>query len=440
MSYFNPYMEKDISQQELSKLQEGKLKKQIRYVYDNSLFYRTKFDQAGIAPEQIQSLNDLRKLPFTTKDELRQSQLKAPPLGEHQSTDLERIIRIHSSSGTTGRPTYVGITKQDDEVWREIAARVFYTEGVRPSSIVIFAMGLSFFVGGLPSKDGIEHLGATFVPIGTGASERVVSSIENLGGDVLICTPSYAIYLAEFVRSLGKDPKELGIKLIGTGGEPGGGMPEIRSRIEREWGCTVVEAMGNADMAPVLFAECRHQQGMHFLASDYVICELIDPDTEQALDLEDGNEGELVYTAIDRECVPLIRFRTRDRIKVFTSPCACGRTGFRIRCIGRTDDMLIVRGVNVFPSAIKDVVSGFMPKTTGEIQVLLPKPGPAVDPPLKIQVEYGHEISGEERSSLKNMLEHALREKLIFKAEVELVPPASLPRYEMKAKLVKTMN
>jgi phenylacetate-CoA ligase len=440
MTFFHAHIEQ-MSVPEQKKIQEANLQKQLQYVFAKSTFYQEKFRQAGITPDDIKTLDDLKKLPFTTKEELRDSQLKASPFGEYLCADPKDLIRVHSSSGTTGRPTYIGITKHDCDVWRDIVARVYYAEGVRSQSTVVFAMGLSFFVGGLPSKDGIEYIGATFVPIGTGATDRVISSIQNLGADVLSCTPSYAIYLAEYLRNkLGIEPKELGLKIITTGGEPGGGLPETRSRIEKDWGCKVVEGMGNADMAPIIFGECEHQQGMHFLAPDYIICELIDPDNGDSVPLEDGNIGELVYTAIDRESVPLIRFRTRDRIQVFTTPCKCGRTGFRTRCIGRTDDMLILRGVNVFPSAIKDVVSTFRPETTGEIQVILQNPGPAVEPPLAIQVEYGPEVSIHDLPQLKQRLEHVLREKLIFTSLVELVPPYSLPRYEMKAKLLKVLN
>ena len=433
--YFNPYIEHDISADELRKLQEQKLRKQIEYVYHHSPFYQKKFREANIRPEQIQTLDDLKRLPFTVKDELRASQLEHPPLGAHAAVPIEQTIRIHSSSGTTGRPTYVGVTRHDHNVWVEVMSRVFYANGIRPHSRVVFAMGLSFFVGSA-AKDGIENIGATFIPIGTGASDRVITSIRDLKGDVLFGTPSYAIYLANYVREkYGIEPRELGIKLISTGAEPGGSMPEIRSRIEQDWGCKVVEAMGNADMCPVIFGECGEQNGMHFLAPDYIICEIIDPDTGETLPLTENQTGELVYTAIDRECVPLLRFRTRDLVTVDVSPCSCGRHSFRLRCIGRTDDMLIVRGVNVFPSAIRDVVNGFYPRTTGEIQVVLKQDPPLVHPPLPIRVEYGPEVAAEELDSLKQELERTLRDKLFFTGEVMLVPAGTLPRFEMKAKL-----
>jgi phenylacetate-CoA ligase len=433
-------VEERYSEDELKQLQGKKLRNQVRYMYNKSPMYREKLDQAGLQPDDIQTVEDLRKLPFTEKHEIRKSQENKTDFGKHQCADSIDVVRVHSSSGTTGKPTYVGVTDHDKEVWTDIVARVYYTAGIRRHHKVLFGMGLTFFVGGLPLKDGIEKLGATFIPIGTGASERLVNTAQHLRPEVLLCTPSYANYLADYVRSLGMDPKDLGFKMIGVGGEPGGGLPEVRAKIEKDWGVRVFEAMGNADMAPVLFSECPEGEGMHFVASDYVISELIDPETGEVKPMIDGAEGELVYTAIDRECVPLLRFRTRDLIKVWTEPCACGRSSFRIRCIGRTDDMLIIRGVNVFPSAVKDVISGFIPRTTGEMQIILEEEGPAVEPPLHIKVEYGYDVMEEELSELKADLEKVIRDKLIFRANIEWVAPETLPRYEMKTKYTKVLS
>lgn len=435
--FINPQIE-TMSPEELRKLQEEKLLKQLDYVWERSLFYQKKFKEHGIERGDIKGIEDLSKLPFTEKDELRKSQEDHPPLGSHAVAPLEDVIRIHSSSGTTGVPTFIGITKHDHKVWTEITARSFFTQGVRKSDIVIHAAGLTFFVGGLPVKDALEHIGAAFVPIGTGASDRVVTTTKRLGANVLHCTPSYALYLAEYVRKkLNMSPSELGFKKLVVGAEPGGGIPSVRKKIEEEYNCRVTEGLGNSDAAPVIFGECPYQQGMHFCAQEYIICELIDPETGNVLEMKDGAEGELVYTLIDRECCPVVRFRTHDRIVVWTSPCECGRTSFRARCIGRTDDMLIVLGVNVFPSAVKEVVHTFRPRTTGEMLILLDKPGPKVDPPVKIQVEYVQGV--EDLSGLKKEIEQALREKLVFRADVELVPEGTLPRYEMKAKLIKKL-
>ena len=422
--------------EELRSLQEKKLASQLDYVWEKSPFYREKFKAHGIERGDIKGLEDLAGLPFTEKDELRKSQEEHPPLGLQCAASMDDVIRIHSSSGTTGVPTFVGITGHDRKVWIDITARSLFAKSMRPTDVVIHAVGLTFFVGGLPVKDATEHIGAAFVPIGTGASDRVVVTTKRLGGNLLHCTPSYAQYLADYVRKKqGMEPHELGFRKLVVGAEPGGGVPEIKKRLQADYQALVSEGMGNSDAAPIIFGECPAQQGMHFCAQEYIFCELIDPESGEGLEMKDGAEGELVYTLLERECCPVVRFRTRDRITVFTDPCECGRTSFRIRCIGRTDDMLIVLGVNVFPSAIKDIITSFRPRTTGDMLVLLDKPGPAVVPPLRIQAEC---TSGEKDiKALKKELEDVLREKLVFRADVELVPEGTLPRFEMKAQLIK---
>jgi phenylacetate-CoA ligase len=424
--------------EELRPIQEEKFLKQLDYVWEKSPFYQKKFKNHGIERGDIKGLEDLPKLPFTEKDELRESQEAHPPIGFHAAAPMDDVIRIHSSSGTTGVPTFVGITRHDWNVWTDITARSLFAKSVRPTDVVIHAVGLTFFVGGLPVKDAIEYIGAAFVPIGTGASDRVVVTTKKLGGNVLHCTPSYAQYLADYVRKKqNTEPSELGFTKLVVGAEPGGGVPAVKKRLQDEYQAIVSEGMGNSDAAPIIFGECPAQQGMHFCAQEYIVCELIDPESGDTIETKDGAEGELVYTLIDRECCPVFRFRTRDRITVYTDPCECGRTSFRIRCIGRTDDMLILLGVNVFPSAIKNIITSFRPRTTGDVIVLLDKPGPKVEPPLKIQAEYS---PGEkDLKALKKELETVLRDKLVFRADVELVPEGTLPRFEMKAKLIRKL-
>lgn len=423
---------------ELRPIQEQKFLKQIDYVWEKSQFYQKKFKDHGVERSHIKGLEDLHKLPFTEKDELRKSQEETPPLGSHCIVPIDDIIRIQSSSGTTGVPTFVGITRHDHQVWTDITARSLFSKSVRPNDVVIHAVGLTFFVGGLPVKDAIEHIGAAFVPIGTGASDRVVMTTKRLGGNVLHCTPSYAQYFADYVRkNHNMEPSELDFEKLVVGAEPGGGVPAIKKRLQTDYQCLISEGMGNSDAAPIIFGECPAQQGMHFCAQEYIFPELIDPDSGHVIEMKEGAEGELVYTLIDRECCPVVRFRTRDRITVFTDPCECGRTSFRIRCIGRTDDMLIILGVNVFPSAIKDVITSFRPRVTGDMLILLDKPGPTVTPPLKIQVEYS---PGEkDLETLKKELEGRLRDKLVFKADVELVSEGTLPRFEMKANYIRKL-
>jgi phenylacetate-CoA ligase len=426
---------------EIAVLQQALLARQLDYLFVRSEFYREKFRAAGVRRKDFRKLRDLARFPFTTKEELRASQAAHPPLGRHIAADWHDVIRVHSSTGTTGKPSFVGITRRDARVWTKLTARSFYTQGLRKTDAVVHAAGLALFVAGLTSKDAIESVGAVFVPLGTGASEKELTIIPLLGVNAMHCTPSYAAYFADFVRrEAGMDPRELGLKKLFCGAEPGAGIPAIRAKLERDWGATVTEGLGNADMAPIIFSECPEQSGMHFNGPDSVIVEIIDPkssdsQTAESLPHEAGVTGELVYTSLQRECVPLLRFRTRDRVQVLGTSCACGRTGFKLRCVGRTDDMLIVLGVNVFPSAIKDVVSSFHPAATGEIQIVLERPGPGVAPPLKIVAECCAEPAAS--AELKLAMERKIKTTLSVSASVELVRAGTLPRYEMKGQLVK---
>src|SRR6266852_2291813 len=421
---------------EIQELQSAKLAKQLDYLFARSLFYEDKFRAAGIRRKDYRRLTDLARLPFTTKDDLRESQAACPPLGRHIAAKLDDVIRVHSSTGTTGRPSFVGLTKRDARIWTAITARSFYTQGLRKSDIVIHAAGLTLFVAGLSSKDAIESVGAMFVPIGTGASEKALMAIQLLKATAMHCTPSYATYFADWVRrEADLEPRELGLQKLFCGAEPGAGIPAVRAKLQADWGARVTEGLGNADMAPIIFSECPDQSGMHFNGQEYVLAEIIDPDSGTVLPVEKGVTGELVYTSLERECVPLLRFRTRDRVTVLDTSCPCGRSSFKVRCIGRTDDMLIVLGVNVFPSAVRDIVSSFYPRTTGEIQIVLDQPGPRVVPPLKIVAEFAGAAS--DVSQLKSEIESKIKAVLTVPASIDLVAAGTLPRFEMKGQLVK---
>jgi phenylacetate-CoA ligase len=289
------------------------------------------------------------------------------------------------------------------------------------------------------------NAGAAIVPVGAEAdSARLLNILKDLRPDTLILTPSYAEYLPGRCRQvLGVEAPDLGIKIIGCFAEPGAEDPVIRARLEKAWGATVYDGGGSSDAAPILFANCRERRGKHFLAADFGIVELIDPATQKSVDLQEGAEGEWVFTHLTREACPLVRFRAGDRIKVFTQACSCGRTGFRMLYLGRIDEMLLIRGVNVFPSAIKSVIEEFAPLTTGEIKILLDHPGPKVDPPLNIRVEYGSEVVNSKLDELRSQIEAALRLKLNFRASVEMVPPDSIPRFSGgmgKTKLVEILK
>ncbi|GAA1279696.1 AMP-binding protein [Pseudonocardia aurantiaca] len=431
---FNPVVE-SLPRERVRALQFERLRAQLAYVAARSPFYAELWSASGFDPAAVASLADF-DAPFTTKEMLRDSQLDAPALGRHAGVPMYEVVRIHASSGTTGRPSYVGITHRDLEDWTEVVARALYSEGMRSDDVVIHAFGLGFFVGGLPLKDATERIGATFVPIGTSGSDRVVQSIRDLGATVLMSTPSYATYLAEYCRNrLHLDPRSLGLRKLLLGAEPGASIPGVRAQLESDFGAKVGDGMGNADVFPIYLASCPEQDGLHICAEDQLLTEIVDPETGERLEWLDGAEGELVVTHLHRECVPLVRFRVRDRVLVRTDPCPCGRSSPRLYCVGRTDDLLFVAGVNVWPSAIKDVVTSMQPRTTGAMQILLPDAGPLVRPPLRVQVEYGPDE--EDLDGLRTAVEQALRDKLVVKAAVELVPPNALPRWEMKAQLVR---
>lgn len=410
------------------------LRAQLEGLGARSPFYADLLGEHAVTPAAFAALEDLRKFPFTEKQMLRDSQAAAPPLGRHAAVPMSEVIRVHASTGTTGRPSWVGVTRRDAAAWTDMVASAFRTMGATREDVVLHAAGLTLFVGGLPIRDALERIGATLVPIGTGASEKAVLALETLGVTALHSTPSYARYLAEHLRAAGRDPKEFGLRKVFVGGEPGGGEPAFRAHVEREWGAPVTEGLGNADMAPVLFGEPPGAGGMRFTGGRHVVVELIDPDTCDPVDVEPGATGELVYTSVDRECCPLLRFRTRDRV-VVTGRAPDGAP--LIRCVGRTDDMLIVLGVNVFPSAVRDLVQTLHPRTTGAVQIVLPAAGPRVEPPLRVEAEWGEPGGSDEREALGRELEALIRSRLSVRAAVTLVPPGSIERSEMKTRLTR---
>jgi phenylacetate-CoA ligase len=284
------------------------------------------------------------------------------------------------------------------------------------------------FVAGA-ALDAFERVGVTHVPVGTGSSDRLLVAIEQLQPDAIVLTPSYAEYLLELA-----DLRSSSVRRVLVAGEPGGGEPAFRAKLEEGWGARVTEAMGIGDVGPSLWGECAEQAGMHLGAVGFVHVELIDPATGEARELEDGAHGELVLSHLRHRAAPVLRFRTRDHVELWTSPCRCGRTSPRVRCIGRTDDMLIVRGVNVFPSAVREVVSSFAPDVSGRVLVKPREPGVKQEPPLPVTVELAREGSGD--PGLAQAIRARLREVLVVQAAVELVPWGSLQRSEYKSRLL----
>ncbi|WP_395020871.1 phenylacetate--CoA ligase family protein [Dongia sp.] len=410
-------------------------RRQIAYLVEHSPFHRAKLRAAGFAgADAAGDLERITQLPFTEKDEIRASQAASPPFGDHCAAAPDQIVRVYSTSGTTGEPCYMPLTAKDLAMWIEISSRSYTATGLRRGLRMVSTYNAGPFVAGA-AIDAFGNIGACHIPVGTGNTERLAKALQLIRPEALVCTPSYAQYLGEWLRGRGIDPAGLGLKRISVAGEPGGGEPAFRAAIEATFGAKVCEAMGIGDVAISLWGECEHQQGMHFCGGDFVHVELVDPVSGEALALEEGAEGELVYTALQREAAPPLRFRSRDHVVIWTAPCACGRRTLRTRCIGRTDDMLIVRGVNLFPTAIRDVVAGFRPAVSGALLIKPTAAGTRQEPPVPVDVELAE--GGVAQADLAERIEAAIRAKLVVTTRVNLVPFASLPRSEYKTKLVK---
>ena len=303
-------------------------------------------------------------MPLTEKDELRASRSEADPIGTHLAAPMDDLARIYSTSGTTGTPSYIPLTASDVENWVRTSARSYAASGVKKGQRIVTTYNAGPFVAGA-ALDSFARVGLCHIPVGTGNTERLMAAVTRLKPQALVCTPSYALHLAEWAKQRDIDLPNSTVERILVAGEPGGGEPAMRAKLEQAWGARVTEAMGIGDIGPSLWGECEEQAGMHFCARGFVHIELIDPATGDAVPMTDGATGEMVYTHLSHQGAPMLRFRSRDHVVIHTSACRCGRTSPRVRCIGRTDDMLIVRGVNVFPSAIREVVNEFAPAVTG---------------------------------------------------------------------------
>jgi phenylacetate-CoA ligase len=409
--------------------------KQIAYLLTHSAFYRDKLGRAGVrTAEDAGGLDAIAALPLTTKDEIRASVTPENPVGSHLCVGRSDIVRIYSTSGTTGTPSYIPLTASDLDNWVTGSARSYAASGVARGQRIVSTYNAGPFVAGAALAS-MDRLGLCHIPVGTGNTERLIKAIDLLKPEAAVLTPSYASHLIEWSAAHGFDLASASVKRVLVAGEPGGGEAAFRARLEAGWGARVTEAMGIGDIGISLWGECEHQAGMHLGARGFVHAELIDPATDAAVEMADGARGELVLTHLMHQATPLLRFRTRDHVEVWTSPCVCGRTAPRVRCIGRTDDMLIVRGVNVFPSAIRDVVSGFAPAVSGFILVKPQQPGVKQDPPLAVAVELSPGAS--EAAGLAEAVAAKIRNVLLVQTTIELVPAGSLPRSEYKSKLVK---
>jgi phenylacetate-CoA ligase len=404
---------------------------QLEYLFERSAFYREKLTAAGIgSAAEAGDLSQSANLPMTDKAELRETVTKENPFGTHLCVSRTEISRIYSTSGTTGTPSYIPLTASDLDNWITGSARSYAASGVKPGQRIVSTYNAGPFAAGAALAS-FDRIGLCHIPVGTGNSERLLKAIELLRPEAAVLTPSYAAHLLD----AGHDLRGSSVERVLVAGEPGGGEPGFRALLEEGWGARVTEAMGIGDIGVSLWGECEQQDGMHLGAYGFVHPELIDPATGAAVEMEDGATGELVLTHLRHQAAPLLRFRTRDHVLVRTSPCPCGRTGPRIRCIGRTDDMLIVRGVNVFPSAVREVVSGFAPAVSGHIVVRPKADGVKQEPPLPVVVELARDKSPDQ--GLADSIRTRLRDTLVVQTTVELVPWGSLRRSDYKSKLVE---
>jgi len=409
-------------------------RRQIGYLFANSRFYRDKLAAAGFADaEAVGGLAAIDRLPFTDKDELRASRSDAEPIGTHLAAPMHAVVRIFSTSGTTGAPSYIPLTAEDLADWVRISARSYAACGLTMGERLISTYNAGPFVAGI-GLAAFDALGLCHIPIGSGNSDRLMAALVRLKAEAVALTPSYALHLAEWAVARNIDLPASSVRRLIVAGEPGGGEPAMRAGLQDAWGAQVTEAMGIGDIAATLWGECAEQHGMHFSGRDLVHFELIDPDSGASVPLTDGAEGELVYTHLRQRAAPLLRFRSRDHVRVWTGACACGRTAPRVRCLGRTDDMLVVRGVNVFPSALREIVNEFAPAVSGVIAVRPKHRGFRQDPPLPLVVEAGEGAPAD--PALAERIRARIREALLVTTSVTVVPAGGLPRSDYKSKLV----
>ncbi len=413
----------------IESLQLKRLQQTVEKVYATVPFYRDTFNQLGIKPADIKSLADLQLLPFTLKQDMRDSY----PYGLF-AVPLEQIVRIHASSGTTGKPTVVGYTRRDIDNWTELMARSFVAAGTHKGDIIHNAYGYGLFTGGLGAHYGAERVGASVIPMSGGNTKKQLMIMQDFGSTVLTCTPSYSLYLAEVAAEEGIDIRKLKLKVGILGAEPW--SEKMRQEIEAKLNIKAIDIYGLSEiLGPGVGIECiEAQNGLH-IWEDHFIPEIINPETGEVL--PDGEKGELVITTITKEGIPLIRYRTRDITRLFKEPCICGRTHARIeRLSGRSDDMLIIRGVNVFPSQIESVlfaVEGVEP----HYQLIVERDG-TLDT-LEVQVEVNEQTFSDEikvLQGLSNTIKKDIKDLLGVTCKVRLVEPKTITRSEGKAKRV----
>ncbi|ABR55063.1 Phenylacetate--CoA ligase [Methanococcus vannielii SB] len=425
--------EETLDREDIEKIQLERLKNAVKRAYNNVPLYRNKFDSVNLKPDDINSLEDLKKVPFTTKEDFRENypfKMFAVPKKE--------IIRIHGSSGTTGKPTVVGYTKKDIETWSELVARVISATGVTNEDTAQVAFGYGLFTGGFGLHYGLEKVGVTVVPMSSGNTEKQIMLMKDFETTVLICTPSYALHIAEVAEKMGIDPKkDLKIKIGLFGGE---GLSEsARKELESRFLMLATSNYGMSElMGPGVSGECEYKVGMH-ISEDHFIAEIIDPKTGEVL--PEGEVGELVITALTKEALPVLRYRTKDLTSLNYKKCKCGRTTVRMNKIkGRSDDMLIIRGVNVFPSQIESVLES-IEEIGPHYEIIVTKKGHMDELTINIELADGKFLETYRcLEQISKKVDHKLKTVLGLSSKINIAQPRTLERFEGKARRVKDLR
>lgn len=427
MNYFNEKVER-MDREELKKLQLERLKKTVERCYYNVPFYKEKLDSVGMTPEKFTSLEDLKEIPFTTKADIRDHY----PYGLF-AAPMKEIVRLHASSGTTGKPTVVGYTRNDLKMWAEAMSRLLVAAGLTEDDIVQVSFGYGLFTGAFGLHYGIENVGATVVPTSSGNTEKQVMLMKDFGTTALVGTPSYAIHMAEVAEQMGVKKEDLKLRLGFFGAEAS--TEEMRAELEKRWGILATENYGMSELVgPGVAGECIYKKGMH-INEDLFIPEIIDPATGEVLPY--GEKGEVVVTTICKEGIPLLRYRTKDITYIIDEPCECGRTTLRFHKMqGRSDDMLIIKGVNVFPSQIESAITG----TSGispHYQLIVTKEGYFDALEVVLELVDGSLLNNyKELVELEHNIKHKIRTVLGIDVKIKLVNPNTIERSQGKAKRV----
>ena len=441
--YWNMEVERKLNTPEMREMQLARLKKLLGRLQDSAPFYAKQFEQTGLVPDKVKSFEDFsRSVPILDKEAIRNLVMESggdilAVLDQIMPVSVDDLAIMATTTGTTGIPTPYPMTWHDVvDVWGEAMVRGAWRAGIRSTDRVLFCFALSMVIAGIPTMMGMYKLGSMAIPVGAEAgTDRVLLMQTLFRGTVYSGTPSMAEYLIEKVKSQGRDPKDLGFRILLCGGEPGAGIPEVRQRLEGAYGARLFDAGAGFGFS------CDHEeyQGMHWTADDLAYYELVDPETKEPVPLEDGAEGEALFTVLDGEGMAWLRTSLGDIQQVFVSPCPCGKTGFRYKVVGRTDDMLKVKGVIVYPAMIEGVVSAFAPRVTGEYRIVLTEKPPRVVPPLKVKIERGDEFPEAKLGELASEMAEAFRAKAKCNPEIIWVEPGELERSTYKGQVFEKL-